>query len=213
MRRRSLWTYLPPGPLLSLLLVGLVLFFGLLYYRATRIQRFLEPALALSKPRSDFSDAILRIAEKEFGKGLVPGIDVRMGSLVIDQALVVSASGSLHPTGRVITQRFARIFKILLEDARTRADINLLLISAGYPPGPPAAEAAGRIKAQRILGEVLDGLFAAEPVLRENYQPFFATTPRPLPQRDGLRERIEIRIIPSEMLHMEFLQRLQKYAL
>jgi hypothetical protein len=213
MRQRTIWTYLPPGPLLSLLLVGLVLLFGLLYYRAIRIQRFLEPALALSKPRSDFSDAILRIVEKEFGKGPVPGIDVRMGTIVIDQALLVRASGSLHPTGRIILQRFARIFKTLLEDAHTRADINLVLISAGYAPGPPAVEAAERIKTQRVLGEVLEGLFAAEPLLKENYQAFFAATPRPLPPRDGLRARIELRIMPSEMLHMEFLQRLQKYAL
>ena len=58
MRRWSFWNVVPPGPLLSLLLIGLVLLSGLLYYRAVRIQRFMEPALALSQPRNDFSEAI-----------------------------------------------------------------------------------------------------------------------------------------------------------
>ena len=213
MRRRSFWSYLQPGPLFSLLLVGLVMLFGLLYYRAVRVQRYLEPALALSKPRSDFSDAISRIVEKEFGTGPVPGIEMRIGSLVVDQALLVSESGSLNSTGRVIVLRIARIFKSLLDDSRTRADINLVLISAGYATGPPSAEAADRARAQRVLGAVLDGLFDSEPLLKDHFQGFFATAPRPQPPRDDVRARIEFRIIPSEMLHMEFLQRLQKYAL
>ena len=213
MKGRSFWSFVPQGPLLSLLLVGLVLFSGLLYYRAVRIQRFLEPALALSKPRNDFSEAIRQIVEKEFGKGSVRGLDVRMSSLIIDQTLLVSASGRLHTTGRTILQRLSRVFRALLEDPATRADINLVLISAGYPTGTPATESAERIKAQRMLGEVLDGLFAAEPLLKENYQAVFATAPRPVTQLEGYRALIEVRIIPSEMLHMEFLQRLQKYAL
>jgi hypothetical protein len=211
-KHRSLWTYLPSGPLLSLLLVGLVLLSGLLYYRAVRIQRYLEPALALSQPRNAFSEAIQQAVKKEFGRGLVPGFDVRTSSLVIDQALLVSSSGRLHPTGRTILHRFARVFKTLLDDAHTKADINLVLISAGYASGPPANGTEERVKVQRLLEVLLDGLFEAEPLLRENYQAFFATAPRPIPSRDGYRERIEFRIIPSEMLHIEFLQRLQKYA-
>ena len=212
MKRRSLWTYLTPESLFSILLVGLVLFSAMLYYRAVRIQRYLEPALAMTKPRSDFSEAIRQAVEKEFGKGQIRGFDVRMSSLIIDQALLVSPSGTLHPTGRIILRRFARVFTTLLGSATIRADINLFLISAGYAQGTPETEAAERVKAQRVLNEVLKGLFTAEPSLREDYQAFFATTPRPVSPRDGFRARIEVRIIPSEMLHMEFLQRLQKYA-
>ena len=63
-----------------------------------------------------------------------------------------------------------------------------------------------------MLGGLLDGLFASESVLKVNYQNFFATAPRPAPPREGYRPLIEVRMIPSEMLHMEFLLRLQKYA-
>jgi len=211
-KRRSLWTYLPPGPLFSFLLVGLVLLSGLLYYRAIKIQRFLEPALALSQPRNVFSEAILQAVEKEFGKGPVPGISVRTSSLIIDQTLLVSSSGKVHPAGRTVLQRMARIFKGLMEDTNTRADINLVLISAGYPPGRSSSETEERLKVQRMLGGLLDGIYQAEPILRDDYLNFFATAPRAVPSREGYRERIEFRIIPSEMLHMEFLQRLQKYA-
>jgi hypothetical protein len=212
MSRRSFWTYVPPGPLLSLLLVGLVLLSGLLYYRAVRIQRFLEPALALSQPRNDFSEAILKNIEKEFGKGPVRGLDVRTGSLIIDQALLVSRDGRVHAVGRTVLGKLSRVFRALLDDKGTREDISLVLISAGYTPGSPETEAEERIKVQRMLGGLLDGLFASESVLKTNYQNSFATAPRPAPPREGYRPLIEFRIIPSEMLHMEFLLRLQKYA-
>jgi hypothetical protein len=213
MKRRSFWTYLPPGPLLSLLLVGLVLLSGLLYYRAVRIQRFLEPALALSQPRNDFSEAIAQVVEKEFGKGRFPGLDVRTSAIIVDQALLVTYDGRRHTVNRAVLQKLSRVFQTLLEDKRTRADISLVLISAGYPPGgAPAAEAAERSAVERMLGDVLDGLFAAEPVLKANYRTFFATTARPAPPREGYPALMEFRIIPSEMLHMDVLLRLQKYA-
>jgi hypothetical protein len=63
-----------------------------------------------------------------------------------------------------------------------------------------------------MLGNVQDVLFAEEPVLRASYRSFFATAPRAAPPREGYRQLMEFRIIPSEMLHMEVLQRLQKYA-
>lgn len=212
MSRRSFWSYVPPGPLVSLLLVGLVLLSGLLYYRAVRIQRFLEPALALSQPRNDFSEAIARIVEQEFGKGPVPGIDVRTSSIIIDQTLLVAADGRLHTFGRSILQRLSRVFLSLLEDKGTRADINLILISAGYPQRGKRTEAAERDRAQHMLSDVLDELLAEQPALKENYRNFITTTARPVPAASGYRELVEFRIIPSEMLHMEVLQRLEKYA-
>ena len=72
MNRRSLWKYVPPaGPVLSLLLIGLVVLSALLYYRAVKIQRFLEPALALSQPRNEFTKNISQNFQREIGRAHV----------------------------------------------------------------------------------------------------------------------------------------------
>jgi hypothetical protein len=210
MSRRSFWTDVPPGPLLSLLLVGLVLLSGLLYYRAVRIQRFMEPALALSQPRNDFSEAIAQNVEKEFGKGPARGLDVQTSSIVVDLTLLVSPSRSLLPAGQAAMKKFAHLLLVLLEDKRTRPDISLILISVGYAPDGPGADRE-RAAVQRMLGDVQDALFRSEPDLKR-YRSFIAVAARPAPRREGYRELMEFRIIPSEMLHMEVLQRLQKYA-
>jgi hypothetical protein len=211
MRRWSFWNVVPPGPLLSLLLVGLVLLSGLLYYRAVRIQRFMEPALALSQPRNDFSEAITQIVEKEFGKGPFRGLDVRTSSIVVDLTLLVSRSRNLLPAGDAAMKKFAHLLLALLEDKRTRPDISLILISAGYAPDGPGADRE-RAAVQRMLGAVQDALFRAEPDLKRKYRSFIAVAARPAPPRKGYPELMEFRIIPSEMLHMDVLQRLQKYA-
>jgi hypothetical protein len=49
---------LQPGPILSLTLIGILLLSAVIYYRANNVQRFLEPALALSEPRLKFSQNI-----------------------------------------------------------------------------------------------------------------------------------------------------------
>jgi len=210
MKRRSFWTYFPPGPLMSLLLVGLVLLSGLLYYRAVRIQRFMEPALALSQPRNDFSEAIVQHVEQEFGTGPARGLDVQTSSIVVDLTSLVSPGRNLLPAGQAVMKKFAHLLVTLLEDKRTRPDISLILISAGYDPNGPGADRE-RAAVQRMLGEVQDALFRSEPGLGR-YRSFIAVAARPAPRRAGYRELLEFRIIPSEMLHMEVLQRLQKYA-
>ncbi len=212
MKLKAPWNYVPPpGAILSAALVGLVLLSGLLYYRAVKIQRFLEPALALSQPRNEFAEAIMQIVRNEFGKPPVAGLEVRASSLIVDQAMLVSRNGDLLPSGRAVLRKFARVLTELLEDKHTRADISLVLISAGYAPdGPTAGEE--RTKAQRMLGLLQDELFRDEPVLKYRYRTFFAIAARPAPPRDGYPELMEFRIIPSELLHMEVLQRLQKYT-
>ncbi len=69
MSGRTLLKYIPPaGPILNLTLIGLVLLSALLYYRAIKIQRFLEPALAISQPRNEFAKNVRLRFQKEFGE-------------------------------------------------------------------------------------------------------------------------------------------------
>ncbi len=95
MNARSLWKLVPPaGPVLSLLLVGLVLLSALLYYRAVKIQRFLEPALALSQPRNEFAKNIKSIYQKEFGTKPVTGLRIKASSILMDRSFLFTPGAS-----------------------------------------------------------------------------------------------------------------------
>ena len=87
---------LPPGPILILTLIGLLLLSALLYYRAVRIQRFLEPALAITQPRITFSKNINNLILREFGKEESKGIKFRTGSILVEQSLLVDGVHNIN---------------------------------------------------------------------------------------------------------------------
>jgi len=214
MNRWSLWKYVPPaGPVLSLLLIGLVVLSALLYYRAVKIQRFLEPALALSQPRNEFTRNISQTFQREFGAQQVGGLQARTSSIVIDRSLLFTADGALRPSSTVIIKRLSRLFLSLLGDTRTRNNISIVLVSFRYPDdGPKLAIIAGREQAQQMAGLLQDSLYEAEPELGAKYKAYFAATVQPEHLRRGQSGVIELRIIPSELLHIEVLQKLVKYT-
>jgi hypothetical protein len=214
MNRRSLWKYVPPaGPVLSLLLIGLVVLSALLYYRAVKIQRFLEPALALSQPRNEFTRNISQTFQREFGALRVGGLQARTSSIVIDRSLLFTADGALRPSSTVIIKRLSRLFLSLLGDTRTRNNISIVLVSVPFPAeGSQQATLAGRSEAQHMAGLLQDSLYAAEPELGAKFKTYFAATVQPERLHRGERGVIELRIIPSELLHIEVLQKLVKYT-
>jgi hypothetical protein len=214
MNRRSLWKYVPPaGPVLSLLLIGLVVLSALLYYKAVKIQRFLEPALALSQPRNEFTKNISLNFQREFGAQQVGGLRVRTSSIIMDWSILFSADGALKPSSKIIIRKLARLFLSLLADARTRNYISIVLVNFHYPAdGPKQAASAARMKAQQMVGLLQDSLYEAEPELGEKFKSYFAATVHPEPFRRGEAGVVELRIIPSELLHIEVLQKLVKYA-
>lgn len=213
MNVRSAWKYLPPGPILSLTLIGLVLLSALLYYRAVKIQRFLEPALAISQPRYEFTRSINVTFQKEFGAESVRGLTVRMSSIVIHRSLLFSQDDALTPSAKEVLQKLARIFLTLLEDDHTRNNIRFVLVSARYPAGSTRqANAAERMRVQRMVGLIKDSLFQAESELRRRYRTYFAAAALQAYPQEGGSDVIEIRIVPSELLHIEVFKRLEKYA-
>jgi hypothetical protein len=211
---RSLWKYMPPaGPILSLLLIGLILLSGLLYYRAVRIQRYLEPALAISRPRNEFSRNISQSVQKEFGAEQVNGLVVRTSSILVHKSLLFSEDGSLKPSGRIVQKKLASIFLSFMRDDHMRAQISLMLIGSRFPvnrTGEP--NNAARAKAERMVGLMQDALFQAEPELEKLYGSYFVSAVQPVPALGGGSDTLEFRIVPSELLHIEVLQRLMKYA-
>jgi hypothetical protein len=214
MNGRSLWKYIPPpGPVFSILLIGLVLLSAVLYYRAVKIQRFLEPALALSQPRNEFAKNINSIFQKEFGQKSISGLKVKSGSILIDQSLLFSTAGRLTAPAQEDIRKLARIFLALMKDEHTRSEISLVLIIARFPSyGPRGANEVERKRVQHMVGSIQDALFRAEPELGIRYSTYFAGTALPTNPHEGKRDLLELRIVPSEYLHVEVLEKLEKYS-
>jgi len=214
MNARSLWKFIPPaGPILSLLLVGLVLLSALLYYRAVKIQRFLEPALALSQPRNEFAKNIKSIFHKEFGTTPVKGLKIKASSVLMDRSFLFSPGGVLNASAQTDIQKLARIFLALMKDDHARSEISLILIIGRYPSfGATGADAAARMDVQRMAGFIQDILFRSQPELGIRYSPYFASVAQPMTPHEGDLSFVEFRIIPSEYLHIEVLEKLEKYA-
>jgi hypothetical protein len=214
MKIKSFWKYVPSvGPVLSLLLIGLVLLSALLYYRAVKIQRFLEPALAISQPRNEFSKNIKLIFQQEFGADSIKGIRIKASSVLIEKSFLFAGDGALKASAQADLNKLARIFLLLMEDDQTRSDISLVLIIGRFPSsGTWVTYAAERMKVQRMVGFLQDALFFAEPQLGIRHGTFFVAAAQPTNPNDGSRELIEFRIIPSELLHIKVLEKLQKYA-
>lgn len=214
MKIKSFWKYVPSvGPVLSLLLIGLVLLSALLYYRAVKIQRFLEPALAISQPRNEFSKNIKLIFQQEFGAESLKGFRVKASSVLIERSFLFAEDGALKASAQADLKKLARIFLLLMEDDQTRSDISLVLIIGRFPSsGTWMMYAAERMKVQRMVGFLQDAMFIAEPQLAIRHGTYFVAAAQPTNLNDVNRELIELRIIPSELLHIKVLEKLQKYA-
>jgi hypothetical protein len=211
---RSPWQYAPSaGPIFSITLIGLVLLSALLYYRAVRIQRFLEPALALSQPRNDFTKSISRIFEKEFGARSIKDLKITTRSIVMKTSLLISPDGALKASAQKDLQKLARIFLSLMKDDHLRSEISQVLIMGHYPSyGVTYATFIERTKAQRMVGFIQDALFELEPELDKRYASYFVGAAQQTSAHEKNSDVVEFRIVPSDFLHVEVLEKLEKYA-
>jgi hypothetical protein len=64
-----------------------------------------------------------------------------------------------------------------------------------------------------MVGSIQDALFRTEPELGIRYSTYFAGTAQPTNPHEGNRDLIELRIVPSEFLHIKVLDKLEKYSL
>lgn len=202
----------PAGFLLTLTMVGALLLSALLYYRSVKIQRFLEPALALSVPRSEFARSIADALTQEFGQQPPRGVRFRTSSIVIDESVIFDRSGRISGSGRAILGKVATSFDAVLRDERTRADISSVLVILRYPERDAARADAVRDAAQHKAWRVLTAMYDEEPDLHRTFGYNFVAAVVPSSGPPGSRDPLEIRIVPSERMHIEFLQKLEKYA-
>lgn len=204
---------LPPGPILILTLIGLLLLSALLYYRAVKIQRFLEPALAFSEPRITFSKNINNLILREFGKEERKGVKFQTGSILVEQSLLLAGVHKINGEDTAVLEKLGRVFLSALSDPDIRGNISLIIVSARLPLSPEIrANKELRSKMQDRAGLILNSIYKVSPELEIKYEKYFAATALPVDPALKDTDWIEFRIIPSERLHIEVLQRLEKYT-
>lgn len=210
---RLLKSIAQPGPILTLMLIGILLLSALVYYRAINIQRFLEPALAVSEPRLRFNQNIKMIISQEFGAKELRGIKFRFGSILMEQSLLSNATHPVKGKEPPVLNKLGRVLLKALKDPEIRSNISLILVCVRYPLGPDAKlNKELRFQVQERAALILNSLFIAEPELEKEYGFSFAATALPVtgPRTDVAV--LEFRLIPAERLHIDILQKLEKYS-
>jgi hypothetical protein len=100
-----------------------------------------------------------------------------------------------------------------MKDEQLRSETSLILV-IGHVPSSEAREAtaAERMQVAHMAGFIEDALFKLEPELGKRYAPYFVSAVRPMDPSQGNVAVVEFRIIPSEYLHIEVLEKLEKYS-
>jgi len=204
---------MPPGPVLSVALIGLMLLSGYLYYKAVRFQRFLEPTLALTQPVSQFDQRVIGMIKGEFGPEDADNIRYSMGSMRVRESVLVA--GAHQPGGSAMFGKLARVFKKMLDDPELKSSIKVILVSKtaklGADPVLSQYNRTVRHEAQDQAEGILNTLYSIEPELETKYGSYFEATAIPAYRPDAEAGWVAFRIVPSERLHIEVLQKLEKY--
>ncbi|HSB33222.1 MAG TPA: hypothetical protein VLG39_02080, partial [Nitrospirota bacterium] len=100
-----------------------------------------------------------------------------------------------------------------MKEEHLRSEISLILV-IGHVPSSRVREATAieKMHVTSMVGFIQDALFKLEPELERGYAPYFASAVRSMDPRQGNTAVVEFRIIPSEYLHIEVLEKLEKYS-
>jgi len=202
---------LPPGVILSLTLVGLILLGALLYSRADRAQRFLEPALAISQPRSMFAIRFSSVVDRELHPHLGRDVFLFGNTLKVRQDRLFPEDFHASGTAPLLLD-ISRVFQSVLDDPQMSPYVDVILIATKVPQSDDHAQnVQRRDKALESTEKIMNALFAVNPELEKQHSINFASTALVGGEEEGNGEIIEFHIIPSERPHIDLLQKLQKY--
>ncbi len=202
-----------PGPILTLTLIGILLLSALVYYRAINIQRFLEPALAISEPRLRFNQNIKKILSQEFGIKELKAIRFKSGSILVEQSLLFEPMHAERGKEPPALRKLGRVFLSALKNPEIRSNISFILVGVRYPVNPDTAlDKELRFQVQERAALILNSLFFTEPELGRDYRLYFVAAALPVEGAQRELSVLEFRLVPAERLHIEILQRLEKYA-
>ncbi len=198
---------LPPGPVLSLTLIGLLLLGAVVYYRAVKSQRFLEPVLAVLQPRIEFAKDMRTLLHAEFGDKQPEGVMFTTNSILVKSPVFGDRVRS-----KEIIRRLGRLFLAMMEDPKMRGNIEFVVVRTN-PPLLADRNAYEKIKAQteHAAHEILRSLYRAEPALGKNYPDYFTAAAIPVLDESKVGW-VEFRIIASEQMHIDLLMKLEKYV-
>jgi len=204
---------LPSGPILAVTLVGLLLLSGVTYYRAVEIQRFLEPALAISQPRNEVAEDFNQLLNREFGGKSIEGIQFVMGSIFVDETLLFTDDHHIGNLGHAILRKLGRVFFTALKEKYTGSYVDLILVSVPYSVSShPGMNSRRRLRMQHEAELILGTMFSQEPALEKDYGHYFVSAALSMAPADKKINLVEFRIIPGEQLHIDVLTRLKKYV-
>lgn len=201
---------MPPGPVLSLTLLGLMALGGVLYSRAVRAQRFLEPVLAITQPSTTFSDSVSRLLLTEFGGENVKGIRFIGDSIFMESSVIYG--GFRKPGESPLLKKIARVILAILRDPQMSSQIDLILISSAVPMSTDPEKMSERRREMQERSElVLNALYDEEPELERDFSTRFSTGSMVSDISEDRANWVEFRFIHSQLLHIEVLKRFQKY--
>jgi hypothetical protein len=211
MKPNALRQLIPPLEfILALTFMGLMLLGALLYYRAVKFQRYTEPALAISQPRFAFTQNIGRLLMSEFGGEEEKRVRLIGDSIFVEISLLTE--GAHSPDETPALTKLARVFLSVMTDPETRSHIDLVLVSTMVPITPdPEVNKQKRKDMRNRAGLVLNSLYNEEPELEMKYSKYFAASVISADIPEYQSDWIEFRVVPSRQLHIEVIQRLQKY--
>lgn len=202
---------IPPGPILTMTLIGVMLLGVLLYYKAGRIQRFLEPTVAINEPRISFNRSVSNLLIEELGSSDVQGVVYTGSQLLIHKTLLYQ--GADFRGNSPVMQKLGRVFYSVLNDDALRPYIESVIVST-------RAQLSTEPEQNRHMREfhdteaqfILNALLSAKPELEQSYGRYFESTVVLMDMRSDEGDWVAFRIIPSEKPHIDLLKKLQKYA-
>lgn len=199
---------IPTEPLVFALLIGLLLGGSVLYYRAVRFQRFVEPTLAMLQPRITFADNIRRMLLSELDSKTLEGMELIGTTIRVRNSLIADSNAQSS-----ILRRLGHVFDKMLRDPSMKSNIQMILIKAYAPVGDSVhINLMNRVARQERAYMVLEGMFRVTPELEKEFPNYFSATAVSSFKQTAEQEWVEFDIIPSERIHIEVLQRLEKYA-
>ena len=208
---RVIRTFVPAGPVLILTLIGVMLLSTLIYYKAVRIQRFLEPAVAISAPRITFYRKISNLIIEEFGMSEIPGFIFTGDQILVQKSLLYRDSDvrGVSPAMRKI----GRVFYSALEDPTMRPYIDSIIVSTRAPmTADPVSNQKARDFFQNEARFIQNALFVVEPELSSKYPQYFESSVIMAAMRPEDAEWVVFRLIPSDRPNLQMLDQLRKYA-
>ncbi len=202
------------GALVGLTLVGVLLLSAFIYYRAIKIQRFSEPALALMQPRIEFGRNIINLFSEQFQGRKLEGVRFTTDSIFIDESLLLIFAPIDKSTAPPILRELGKTFLFILQNPEVRSYIDLILINTRKPMVSGESFSKQERRDFQARAEfILHSLFMVEPKLERRYSSYFAATAVSVSGQEKNRPySVEFRFIPTERLHIDVLKKLQKYT-